>query len=94
MIAFVVKLAFQAVELVIVVGIILHMVSQVTRGPWTRHPFIKTVMLAARLICAPVRQILKGAGIPVAPIDFSPLLTILALRVLQWAVVGFLRIFP
>jgi uncharacterized protein YggT (Ycf19 family) len=94
MIAGLVNLAFQGLELVIVAGVILLMITQVARGPWTRHPLVKGLMLAARLCCAPVRRVMKGLGIPVAPLDFSPLLTLLLLRVVQWFVVGFLRLFP
>jgi uncharacterized protein YggT (Ycf19 family) len=94
MIAFLVSLVFRAVELVIVAGVVLMMVTQVVRGPWTRHPLTKGLMLAARLFCAPARQMMKRLGIPVAPLDFSPLVTLLVLQVVQWFVVGFLRLFP
>ena len=93
MLAGLVNLVFTGLELVIVAGVVLLMVTQVVRSPWTRHPVVKGLMLVSRLCCAPMRRLMKGLGLPLSPLDFSPLLTLLLLRVLQWFVVGFLRIF-
>jgi uncharacterized protein YggT (Ycf19 family) len=92
--AFVVKLAFEAVVLVIIAGIVLTMVCQLTRARWTRHLALRAVMAASFYLCTPVRLLMKSLGIPVAPVDFSPLLTVLVLRMLQGLLVGPLRFLP
>lgn len=94
MLAFVVNLAFNAVELLIVAGVILYMIAQVTRARWTRHVAVRALILTASALCAPVRQLMKAFRIPTAPLDFSPLITIIGLRVLQSVVVWFLRLLP
>ena len=94
MLAFLVNLAFNAVELVIFAGLILTMIAQVTRAPWTKHPLARGLILATRGLCAPARMLMKRLGLPLSPLDFSPMVTVVALRVVQWVVVGFLRLFP
>jgi len=86
-----VKLAFEGVVLVIIAGIILTMITQVTSAKWTRHLALRAVMAVSYFLCAPARQAMKAVGIPVAPFDFSPLVTIVVLRMLQGLVVGLLR---
>jgi uncharacterized protein YggT (Ycf19 family) len=90
----IVKLAFEALVTVIIVGIVLTMICQVSRAKWTRHLALRAVMAAAYFLCTPIRQLMKSVGIPVAPVDFSPLLTVLALRLIQSFLVGFLRFLP
>lgn len=94
MLAFLANLAFDALELVIFAGVVLAMISQVTRAPWTRHPIARALILAARTLCGPARMLMKRLGVPTAPLDFSPVVTVFALRFLQMLVVGFLRLFP
>lgn len=92
MLAWLANLAFDAVEMVIFAGVILSMVSQATRARWTKHPIVRGLILAMRGLCAPARMVLKRLGLPLAPLDFSPVVTILALRLCQMLVVGFLRL--
>lgn len=94
MLAFLANLAFDAVELVIFAGVVLATISQVTHAPWTRHPIARTLILAARALCAPARMLMKRLGLPMGPLDFSPVVTVFGLRFLQMLVVGFLRLFP
>lgn len=94
MTALIVKLAFEAVVTLIIAGIVLAMICQLSRAKWTRHLALRAVMAASYFLCTPVRQLMKSLGIPVAPVDFSPLLTVLALRLLQSLMVGFLRFLP
>jgi uncharacterized protein YggT (Ycf19 family) len=91
--AFLANLAFDTVELVIFAGVVLSLVSQVTRARWTKHPLVRGLILATRALCAPARLLLKRLGLPLAPLDFSPVATILALRLCQMLVVGILRLF-
>jgi uncharacterized protein YggT (Ycf19 family) len=94
MLASLVSLAFDAIELVIFAGVILSMIAQATRARWTRHPSVRGLVLAARGLCAPARMVMKRLGLPVSPLDFSPVVTVFALRAAQWLVVSFLRLFP
>ena len=57
-------------------------------------PRLRAVMAASFYLCTPVRLLMKSFGIPVAPVDFSPLLTVLVLRMLQGLLVGLLRFLP
>jgi len=94
MLAFLANLAFDVVELVIFAGVILLMVSQATRARWTKHPLVRGLILVTRALCAPARMLMKRLGLPLAPLDFSPMVTVLALRLIQGLVVGLLRLFP
>jgi uncharacterized protein YggT (Ycf19 family) len=94
MLAFLADLAFNAVELVIFAGVILAMIAQVTHARWTKHPLVRGLILATRGLCAPARMLMKRLGLPLSPVDFSPMVTVLGLRVVQGVVVGFLRLFP
>lgn len=94
MLAFLADLAFKATELVIVAGVILLMISRATRARWTKHPLVRGLVLAARGLCAPARMLMKRLGLPLAPLDFSPMVTVLALRFCQGLVVWFLHLFP
>jgi uncharacterized protein YggT (Ycf19 family) len=94
MLALLAQLVFWALELTIIVGIAVHMIAQLTGGRWARHPLVKTLLFFVQAVCAPVRQAMKAIGIPVSPIDFSPLLTIFVLRGLKWLIVGFLKFLP
>lgn len=94
MLAFLANLAFDAVELVIFAGVILTMIAQITRARWTKHPLVRGLVLATRGLCAPARMLMKRLGLPLAPLDFSPMVAVFGLRMIQWVVVGFLRLFP
>jgi uncharacterized protein YggT (Ycf19 family) len=94
MLAFLANLLFEAAELVIFAGVILTMIAQLSRARWTKHPLVRGLILVTRALCAPARMLLKRLGLPLAPLDFSPIVTVLALRLIQWLVVGFLRLFP
>jgi uncharacterized protein YggT (Ycf19 family) len=89
-----VSLLFDAVEGVIIVGVVLALIRPSTRLAWTRHPLVRALILLARGLCAPARMLMKRLGLPLAPLDFSPVVTVFALRVVQWLVVSFLRLFP
>lgn len=94
MTAALVSLLFDAVEGVIITGVVLAMITQVTRFAWTRHPLVRALILAARGLCAPARTLMKRLGLPLAPLDFSPVVTVFALRAVQWLVVSILRFLP
>jgi uncharacterized protein YggT (Ycf19 family) len=93
LLALVVNLAFNTVELVIVAGVFLSLITQVTRARWTRHVAVRALILSARALCAPARQLIKALRIPTAPLDLSPLVTLIGLRVVQ-VVVWVLRLLP
>ena len=75
---------------VIVAGIILAMIRQAMRPRWMSHPVPRALIAAAEGLCAPFRRILVRVGLPVRPLDLSPMLAVFTLQ----AVSGFLARLP
>lgn len=64
-------------------AIILSMVGQALRARWLYHPVVRGIIVLGLGLCAPFRRLMERFGIPTRPLDFSPMLAVLALQVLE-----------
>ena len=87
---FLINLAFQVAVYLIIGAVILSMIAQVTRARWLDSPVVRGIVGLGLALCEPFRRLMERFGIPTRPIDFSPMVAILALQVLQRLVIGLL----
>ena len=81
-IGLVVGLVIRALIMIIIAGSICAMIREVSRPNWTRTLWVRLLIAIAEGLCAPVRRLMVGIGIPTRPLDFSPAVTIVLLEVL------------
>lgn len=86
LLAWLISLAIQAAKYLIIGSVVLTLIGQVLRPRWINHPVVQFVIGLGYALYAPIRQLMRLLGIPVRPIDFSPLVTILLLDFLNWLI--------
>ncbi len=88
------NLAFSLIYYVVVAGILLSMARQFVRARWLRHEIVDVIIRATEAICAPFRRMLRKVGLPLAPIDISPLLAIMCIQLAFRILVSLLLMLP
>ncbi len=73
----------EVISLVVIASIILSMIAQVTHARWIHHPAVRFVVAAGDAICAPFRELMQRLGLPTAPLDFSPMVALFAIRMIS-----------
>lgn len=73
----------EVISLLVIASIILSMVAQVTRARWIHHPAVRFVIAAGDAVCAPFRELMQRLGLPTAPLDFSPMIALFAIRMIS-----------
>jgi YggT family protein len=77
---------FQALWLIILADVILSWILAVQRPRWAYHPVVRWIQEIGFQILRPFRRLLDRLGIRTGPIDFSPMIAILALQVIEMVV--------
>jgi YggT family protein len=83
-------LLFNIAQWIIIADVILSWVLIASRPRWSYHPAVRLVQEIAFQILRPFRRFLDRIGLRTGPIDFSPLVAILALQLLEMVVVRLL----
>jgi uncharacterized protein YggT (Ycf19 family) len=86
-----ISLALRAAIYLVIGSVLLTLVGQILRPRWINHPLVQLVIALGYGIYAPFRYLMRRLGIPTRPIDFSPLVAILALEFLGWLAAIVLR---
>jgi YggT family protein len=68
---------------IILADVILSWVLAVQRPRWAYHPLVRWVQEIGFQILRPFRRLLERLGLRTGPIDFSPMVAILALQVIE-----------
>ena len=76
-----VSLIVKALAGIIILGSIFATIHEISRPNWTRAPWVRLLIILAAGLCAPVKRLMVGVGIPTRPIDFSPAITIVGLEI-------------
>ncbi len=82
LVGFLIGLIIRALIFIIIAGSVLAMVKEATHPNWGRNLWVRLLIAVATGICAPVKRLMTGVGIPTRPLDFSPAITIVILEVL------------
>ena len=83
-------LAIEIVTWLVIASVVLTMIGQVYPGNWTYSPLVWGVIQFGRKLCDPVRGLLERWGVPMRPLDWSPMIVVLLLNILQRLVVQML----
>jgi uncharacterized protein YggT (Ycf19 family) len=94
LIRIIVQFIFSALIALISGGVILSLIRTVLRPTWGDHPAVRAVIAVSDALCAPFRRLMQHFGIPTRPLDFSPMVAVLALELLQAIVMGILNLLP
>jgi YggT family protein len=81
---------FQLLWWIVLADVILSWVLAVQRPRWAYHPAVRLVQEIAFQILRPFRRLLDRLGLRTGPIDFSPMVAILALQVIEIFVIRLL----
>jgi YggT family protein len=85
-----IRLLFSIVSWIIIADVILSWVLAVQRPRWASNPIVRLVQEIAYQILRPFRKLLDRIGLRTGPIDFSPLVAILALQVIEMVLIRIL----
>lgn len=91
MLTFLINRAAWLLSLLVFAAVILSMIAQVSRAPWLRHPLVTSITTAGDAICAPFRQLMRTLGLPTAPLDFSPMVAMIAIGLVRDVLTRVLR---
>ncbi len=87
------QLALMVAQVVVFAHIVLSWVhASGTRPRWLYHPFVYSVEQLGTRILTPFRRLFRTLGVPTSPLDFSPMLALFTIWVLQRAVVFLMRV--
>ena len=81
-VGFLIGLIVRALIFIIIAGSVLAMIKEMTHPNWGRNLWVRLLIVLAEGMCAPVRRLMIGVGIPTRPLDCSPAITIVILEVL------------
>jgi YggT family protein len=74
---------FEIIFWIVFIDVILSWVLAVQRPRWASHPIIRLIQEISYQILRPFRRLLDRIGLKTGPIDFSPLIALMALRFVQ-----------
>ena len=80
---FLIPLAIRIVSYLVIAGVVLSMIGQVSRASWVYSPFFWGIIQFERRICEPVRRQLERWGLPSRPLDWSPMIVVFGLNILE-----------
>lgn len=86
-----INLIFEIVFWIVFVDVILSWVLAVQRPRWAQHPLVRLVQEISYQVLRPFRKLLDRTGIRTGPIDFSPMIALIALRMVQMLLIRFLQ---
>lgn len=81
---------FTIAQWIIIIDVILSWVTISSRPRWVYHPAVRLVQEIAFQILRPFRRLFDRLGLRTGPIDFTPIVAILALYVIERLVVQLL----
>jgi uncharacterized protein YggT (Ycf19 family) len=81
LVGFLVGTIIRALIFVIIAGSLLATIKEITHPNWGRNLWVRLLIVVAETLCRPARRLMVGVGIPTRPLDFSPMVTIIAFEV-------------
>lgn len=85
-----INLVFQAATYLIFGSVILSVVGHTTRGRWLYHPAVQLIIRGGDALCRPFRELMRRSGVNTGPLDFSPMIAVMALHLAQRLLLGLL----
>src|SRR5687767_3355883 len=73
---------------------VLSFLGLIRDGGWRYHPVVLAVIDAGMALCKPFRRWMERRGIPTRPLDFSPILASVCIRVTEWVLLTLLSLLP
>jgi YggT family protein len=86
----IVDMLFRAAIFVIMAGVVLSMIRAAIGVRWMRHPIVDGVVQLSEALCTPFRGLMEAVGIPTRPLDFSPMVAIIALQLIERLILSIL----
>ena len=81
---------FEILFWIIFIDIILSWVIAIQRPRWAYHPIVQLIHEISSRILRPFRRFMDRIGLRTGPIDFSPILAMLALRLVEMILIRIL----
>jgi YggT family protein len=86
-----ISLLIEIISWIIIIDVILSWVLAVQRPRWADNAIVRLIQEVSYQILRPFRKLLDRTGLRTGPIDFSPLIAIMALRLIGWVLIGVLN---
>jgi uncharacterized protein YggT (Ycf19 family) len=83
-----VDMLFQAAIFVIIAGVVLSMIRTALGARRLAHPVVEAIIALSEALCEPFRRMMQAVGIPTRPLDFSPMVAIFALQMIERVILG------
>ena len=85
-----IQLLFTILSWIIIADVILSYILAVQRPRWAYNPIVRLVQEIAFQVVRPFRLLLDRIGLKTGPIDFSPLVALLGLNVIEFFLIRIL----
>jgi YggT family protein len=85
-----IQLVFTILSWIIIADVILSYVLAVQRPRWAYHPIVRLVQEIAFQVVRPFRLLLDRIGLKTGPIDFSPMVALLGLNLIEFILIRIL----